>query len=318
MRAAALLLALLLPACGSGKYYIKDTTEGAPRPDGTFRAAVLHLGVRQGYRETKEDALADVARNAGEAHKLIRIAARRGADIVVTPEYGNTGNSIYGEKLDWLGSCLPTAPCDTPLHELELDGVNPYVRDYARLAAELGIWIVTSVVECEKHEDGNRYYNCGVVLDDHGRVQAVYRKINLWWLTEAHLDRGETPTVFDTPFGRFGMLICSDALAPGLWNDLVDDLGSEFLIMQSHWAPTPYLGRLAMGAVAGQADRTVLWSNHPGLLAGGAGFIHPGVINDDAISMFSGAGIVIADLPIPERLRASSQKPRATSTVRSD
>lgn len=306
MRAATLLLALLLPACGSGKYTIKDATAGARRQPGTFRAAVLHLGARQGYRETEQDALADIARNAGEAHKLIRMAAKRGADIVVTPEYGNTGNAIYGEKLDWLGTCLPTTPSDTPLHELELDGVSPYVRDYARLAAELKIWIVTSVVECEKHEDGNRYYNCGVVLDDRGCVRATYRKINLWWLTEAQLDSGDTPTVFDTPFGRFGMLICSDALAPGLWSDLVDDLGSDFLIMQSHWATTPYVGRLAMGAVAGQSDRTVLWSNHPGLLSGGAGFIHPGVVNDDAISMFSGAGIVIADLPIPERLKSTA------------
>jgi hypothetical protein len=308
MRALIPLLALVLAACGSGRYNIKDASGGAKRPPGTFRAAVLHLGAKFGARETEEIAQADVARNTRAAHELIRIAKRRGAEIVITPEYGNTGNMILGKQRDWLGTCLPLPPCDTPLFELGLEGVQPYVLDYARLAAELRIWIVTSVLECEHFPDGNRYYNCGLVLDDRGCVRAVYRKINLWWLTENTLDPGTRPTVFDSPFGKFGMLICSDALAPGLWSDLLEE-GADHLIMQSHWAATPYIGRVAMGAIAARSDRTVLWSNHPGFLAGGAGFIHPGIINDDALSMFSGAGLVIADLPLPERLRIVAKQP---------
>jgi len=128
-------------------------------------------------------------------------------------------------------------------------------------------------------------------------VRSVYRKINLWWLTESTLEAGTEPTVFESPFGCFGMLICSDALAPGLWLDLKDK-GADYLIMQSHWAPTPYLGRIAMGVIAETSRRTVLWSNHPGFVSGGAGFIHPGIINDDALSMVQGAGLVIADLPL--------------------
>ena len=230
---------------------------------------------------------------------------------MITPEYGNTGNMIMGEQMDWLSTCLPSAPSDTPLYELDLPGVLPYVADYARLAAELKIWIVTGVFECEETSEGNRYYNVGLVLDDRGCMRARYRKINLWWWTESHLDEGTEATTFDSPFGRFGMLICSDALTPGLWSQLVDDAEADFLIMQSHWATSPVLGRLAMGTVAAGSNRTVLWSNHPGFLAGGAGFIHPGVYDDDAISMWSGAGIVIADLPLPERLRSSG----STSSV---
>ncbi|MHC4938174.1 MAG: carbon-nitrogen hydrolase family protein [Planctomycetota bacterium] len=310
MRTVVLLVALVLPACGSGKYYIKDTTEGKERDPDTFRAAVLHLGAEFGYRETRELCLEDVRKNTAEAHKLIREAKQRGADIVITPEYGNTGNTITGDQRYWLGTCLPEAGCETPLYDLDLMGLHPYVKEYSKLAADLDIWIVTSVLECVKYEDRNHWYNCGLVLDNKGCVRAKYHKIYTWWLTESHLDKGKTPTVFETPFGRFGMLICSDALAPGLWNDLVDDLGSDFLIMQSHWAPTPYLGRVAMGAIAAQSDRTVLWSNHPGFLAGGAGFIHPGIANDDAISMFSGAGMVIADLPLPERIKTTASLPR--------
>jgi len=303
------LLALALVACGSVRYNVKDASAGATHPPGSFRAAVLHLGADFGQRETREIALADVARNTREAHRLIRIAKQKGAEIVVTPEYGNTGNMILGEKRDWLGTRLPARPSDTPLFDLGLEGVQPYVLDYARLAAELNIWIVTSVLEREPRPDGTRYYNCGLVLDNRGCVRGVYRKIHLWWLTESTLEPGTEPTVVETPFGNFGMLICSDALAPGLWSDLVEK-GADQMIMQSHWATSPYLGRLAMGAIAGWSDRTVLWSNHPGFLSGGAGFIRPGLINDDALSTFSGPGVVIADLPLPERLRLVASQPR--------
>lgn len=295
---------LLVGACRNG-YRIKDYTDGeAKRPD-TFRAAVLHLGADKGDRKTRRDALNDVSLNTAEAHKLIRMAAARGADIVVTPEYGNTGNAIRGEQFEWLGTTLPTLPCDVPLYELEMDGVQPYVRDYSRLAAELKIWIVTSVVERVKTEDETLHYNVGLVLDDGGRVRARYRKINLWLLTESRLDSGMEPTSFDTPFGRFGMLICSDALYPGLWGDLVDD-NADFFVMQSHWMPSLYPGWLAMSMVADKSGRSVLWSNHPSALgAGGAGVIHPGIANDDSMSIFSGPGIVLSDLPLPKHTRTA-------------
>jgi predicted amidohydrolase len=304
MRWGLILTLLVVGACKSG-YRVEDYTDGrAKRPD-TFRAAVLHLGAEQGDRDSREDALQDIARNTAAAHTLIRLAAERGADIVVTPEYGNTGNAIRGEQFEWLSTCIPTLPCDVPLQDLELDGVQPYVRDYARLAAELKIWIVTSVVECEKLENETHYFNVGLVLDDRGCVRARYRKINLWLLTESRLDAGMEPTTFDTPFGRFGMLICSDALYPGLWSDLVEN-SADFLIMQSHWMPSPYPAWLAMGMVADKTGRSVLFSNHPSsLLAGGAGIIHPGLANDDSMSIFSGPGIVISDLPIPQRARTA-------------
>ena len=99
---------------------------------------------------------------------------------------------------------------------MNLEGVQPYVLDYARLAAELDIWLVTGVLERVPGEERTEYYNVGLVFDNRGRMRARYRKINLWRFTEGQLDAGDEPTTFDTPFGRFGMLICSDALYPSL------------------------------------------------------------------------------------------------------
>jgi len=299
MRALLLLAALFMaPACASQGYRIVDPTNAEKKP-GSVRVAMLHLGARKSGRETEESALADLAYNTGEAEKLIRIAAKRGADIVITPEYGNTGNLIPARARPWLSTTLPK-PSSTPLFRTGHDGVHDYALRYARLAAELKIWIVTDVMEREVVDGETVYYNCGLVLDDLGCVRARYHKIYLWSLTESSLEPGTVPTVFETPFGRFGMLICSDALVPGLWTDLVDD-GADFLIMQSHWAPSPYVGTFAMGNVAGYSGKPVLWSNHPGFLAGGAGIIRPGFGNDTSIGTFGRAGVVIDDLPIPDR-----------------
>jgi len=308
MRPLLLFAVLFLaPACASGTYRIVDSSAEQKQP-GTVRVALLHLGARKNGRETEESALADLAYNTGEAEKLIRIAAERGAEIVITPEYGNTGNMIPERARPWLSTTLP-APSRTPLFETHFGGVHDYVLWYARLAAELKLWIVTDVMEREVVDGETVYYNCGLVLDNRGCVRARYRKMYLWALTESSLEPGTDPTVFETPFGRFGMLICSDALAPGLWTDLVTD-GADFIIMQSHWSPTPYVGTFAMGNVAGYSGKPVLWSNHPGFLAGGAGIIRPGFGNDTSIGTFGRAGVIIDDLPIPDRTDAVAKTPR--------
>jgi len=308
MRFLLLFAALwMLPACASKGYRIVDSSAEEKQPN-TVRVAMLHLGARKNGRETEESALADLAYNTGEAEKLIRIAAERGAQMVITPEYGNTGNLIPERARPWLSTSLPE-PSRTPLFFARHEGVHAYVLKYARLAAELKIWIVTDVMERDVVEGETKYYNCGLVIDDRGCVRATYRKMYLWAMTEMALEPGTQPTVFETPFGRFGMLICSDALAPGLWTDLVNG-GADFIIMQSHWAPTPYVGTFAMGNVAGYSGKTVLWSNHPGFLAGGAGVIRPGFGNDTSIGTFGRAGVVIDDLEIPDPTDAVAKTPR--------
>ena len=105
---ALLGLVLWLPACAhSDNYRVVDGTDGAARKPGHVRVALLHLGAKKSGRETEESALADLAFNTGEAEKLIRIAAERGAQLVVTPEYGNTGNLIPERARPWLSTCVP-------------------------------------------------------------------------------------------------------------------------------------------------------------------------------------------------------------------
>jgi predicted amidohydrolase len=59
--------------------------------------------------------------------------------------------------------------------------------------------------------DGPVDYNTAVLIDRHGRVAGKYRKVHL---PREEIEGGLTPggayPVFDTDFGRIGMMICWD------------------------------------------------------------------------------------------------------------
>src|SRR5690606_35480738 len=131
----------------------------------------------------------------------IREAAARGAEIVVTTECFLDGYAIRDKSIsdeDWKALCerLP-------------DG--EYVGRLRRLASELRIHLIAGFVEC----DGDRTYNTAVLIDPDGRLVGRYRKHDL----EHELWRntpGDAFPVFETRYGRIGLIICADRRNPRL------------------------------------------------------------------------------------------------------
>ena len=78
-------------------------------------------------------------------------------------------------------------------------------------ARQYKMYVVTSLLE----SDGGRTYNAAVVMDREGRLVGKYRKTHL---PLAEVEDGITPgsdyPVFDTDFGRIGIMICWDAFFP--------------------------------------------------------------------------------------------------------
>jgi predicted amidohydrolase len=85
---------------------------------------------------------------------------------------------------------------------------GPSTRLLGEKARRYGMYIVAGLTE----SDGKLDYNTAVLIDRRGNVAGKYRKVYLpREEVEGGLTPGDTCPVFDTDFGRIGMMICWDA-----------------------------------------------------------------------------------------------------------
>jgi predicted amidohydrolase len=166
---------------------------------------------------------ADKDRNYARAEPLIRQAAQRGAQIVVTTECFLDGYAIRDKTL----------PLDTwrALGEPIPDGA--YVRRLCRLAAELRIHLMAGLLERE----GDATFNTAILISPEGRIIGTYRKHDLGHESVRNTP-GTTFPVFETQHGKIGIMICADRRNAGLVRQLKDN-GADLLICPSGgmWGP---------------------------------------------------------------------------------
>lgn len=88
---------------------------------------------------------------------------------------------------------------------------GPTTEKLGGLARRRKAWVAAGIYE----RDGRVVYNTAVLLDREGRVAGKYRKV---YLPREEIERGLTPgsayPVFETDFGRVGMMICYDVFFP--------------------------------------------------------------------------------------------------------
>lgn len=296
------MVTCVLAACGvNGRIVLKE--EGPGGPD-SFRVAAIHFSAESAHVAGRADGQRLLERNFERTARLIRIAARAGAKLVLTPEYCNIGSLLGSWKLPDVAVRLPTAPTAGPLWE---EDTAPVVKRYARLAAETGVYVVTNLIE----RDGDRHYNTLLALAPDGRLVARYRKQSRWLGESLLLDEGEEAVSFGTPYGRFGLLICFDAMRPGTWTDLAVGHDVDFILCPTLWPQAPLMPRFAMNLMANATGRPVIWSNQRRLaLAGGAGLIRPWDA-DTTMGMFGPRGTVVANLPLGKHRTVAPAAPPA-------
>jgi len=176
----------VLAACGIGHGATAAEEEAA-----TVRIAGIVLKWIRG----------DKAANLRRVEPMIREAAARGAQIVVTTEcflggYAIADKSIPLDAYRALGEPIPTGAC---------------YRKLVALAKELKIH--------------------AVLIGPDGRLLGKYRKQHLGHESVRNTP-GNASTVFATPFGRVGVMICADRR----FKDIVGrfrENGAEFLICPS-------------------------------------------------------------------------------------
>jgi predicted amidohydrolase len=151
---------------------------------------------------------------------LLEDAARQKADLVV-----------LGETLTYPGTPLKYADLAEPMP-------GPSSEFFGALAKKHGLYIVAGLIE----RDGALIYNVAVLLGPDGVIAGKYRKT---CLPRGEIEAGVTPgseyPVFDTKFGKVGMMVCYDGFFPEVARRLTMN-GAE-VIAWPVWGCNPLLAR---------------------------------------------------------------------------
>lgn len=141
-------------------------------------------------------------------------------DIILLPE----GASVVGTGKSYAEVAEPVP--------------GPVTDRLGSVAKRKGAWIVAGVYE----RQGTAVYNTSVLIDRGGVLKGKYRKV---YLPREELEGGITPgsefPVFDTDFGRVGMMICWDVQYPDPARGLA--LRGAELILMPIWGGSEVLAR---------------------------------------------------------------------------
>jgi predicted amidohydrolase len=151
---------------------------------------------------------------------LIAKAAEQQADLVVLPE-----------TLTYYGLGKSYAECAEPIP-------GPSTEYFGALARQHNLYIVAGLIE----RDGPLIYNVAALLGPDGKLVGKYRKV---CLPRSEIVGGITPgddyPVFETRFGRLGMMVCYDGFFPEVARELTNR-GAE-VIAWPVWGCNPLFAK---------------------------------------------------------------------------
>jgi predicted amidohydrolase len=151
---------------------------------------------------------------------LIAEGARQRADLVVLPET----LTYYGLGLSYVDAAQPIP--------------GPATDYFGALAKQHNLYIVAGLLERDRH----LVYNVAVLLGPDGKIVGKYRKVTLpRGEIEGGLAPGTDYPVFDTRFGKLGMMICYDGFFPEVARQLTAN-GAE-VIAWPVWGCNPLLAQ---------------------------------------------------------------------------
>ena len=159
----------------------------------------------------------DKADNIAMADRLVRAAAREGANVILISELFETPYFCSVERSEYFALAHPTAG-------------HPTIEHFRALATELGVVLPISFYE----QAGSTFFNSVVVIDADGQSVGHYRKSHIpqapGYEEKYYFSPGDTGfKPFQTAFGRLGVAVCWDQWFPEVARSLVLQ-GAEFLL----------------------------------------------------------------------------------------
>jgi predicted amidohydrolase len=171
----------------------------------------------------------DPAANLPVTLGLIREAAARGADFILTPEVTNIVSMNRKHQAEVL------------YHEEDDPSLNAF-RDEAKA---LGKWLLIGSLAIKTHDSDGRFANRSFLITPDGDVAAYYDKIHMFDVeidaTETYRESsgyrpGRRAVLAETPFARIGMTICYDMRFAQLYRRLAK-AGAQILTVPAAFSP---------------------------------------------------------------------------------
>jgi predicted amidohydrolase len=154
----------------------------------------------------------DKAQNWERIERLVRRAVTEGdAKVVVTPEGALDGyviNEVNAEK-----DSQKRKELIEKFISLAEPSDGPYLKKACTLSAELDIFLVLGLLE----KTGETLFNSAILIDPDGDIIGRYSKTHFaqgYTINPTCYTPGDQYPVFQTPFGKVGMLICYDRQLP--------------------------------------------------------------------------------------------------------
>ena len=183
----------------------------SPLPKRLVRLAAVHYYPREG--KTPEDKCRLFA-------PFIEQAAKQKADLVV------------------LGECIASVGLNNPPDYSAEPIPGPSTDYFGILAKQHNLYIVVGLIEKADH----LIYNVAALIGPDGKLAGKYRKV---CLPREEIEKGRYPgheyPVFDTRFGKLGMMVCYDGFFPEVARELTNR-GAE-VIAWPVWGCNPLLAR---------------------------------------------------------------------------
>lgn len=164
-----------------------------------------------------ESCLGDVEGNIAKAIDQIAEATGNGADMVVLPELFNTGY-----HLDTVG---PKMSEYAAMDEYTIEALSAAARkNHCYVIAGMPMLHVLKGVP----------FNSAVFINRDGEIQGSFDKVHLWALERFYFRSGNSFPVFETEFGKVGIIICYDLGFPEAARTLALR-GAELIVCPSAW-----------------------------------------------------------------------------------
>lgn len=190
------------------------TPPQADPPPRKVIVATTCLGIAGNPAERAETIAALIADIASESRRRFG----HGPDLVVMPEFALTS----GQGGEAAARCLRAD--------------DPAVAAIAEACASAGTWLVLPMALAEGDSAAPRFANAALLLDRTGERRGIYRKAypvaDADGVFEGGVTPGEAMPVFETDFGKLGVLICWDMAYDAAWSALADG-GAELIALPS-------------------------------------------------------------------------------------